>query len=289
MPKPVNIGDAVRACFRLVQPMARDKARLELTVDTNLPQVPGTRRRLEQAFTNILVNAVHAAALREARQGVVSARVLRDGDDVLVEIVDNGPGIAPEVKERIFEPFFSTKAPDVGTGLGLPIAREAVEAHGGTIEVISDRGKGATFRIRLPSTPAVTPAKARQEKPRLERPKLLIVDDDELVARALERLLRNDYDVKVARSGEAALKAILNNVGAAFDALIVDIAMPEMNGPELYGHIAERWPGLERKIVFATGGAFTSASREFLSKVPNARFEKPISKEELFPILARMV
>jgi CheY-like chemotaxis protein len=103
----------------------------------------------------------------------------------------------------------------------------------------------------------------------------------------LERLLRNDYDVSVARSGEDALTSI-TTVGP-FDAMLVDLSMPGMGGAELFEHIRHRWPGREQKVIFATGGAYTAASRAFLASVPNSRFEKPISREELRPILQSVI
>jgi CheY-like chemotaxis protein len=91
----------------------------------------------------------------------------------------------------------------------------------------------------------------------------------------------------VARSGDEALRVL--GGGATFDAMLIDIAMPGMDGPQLYECIRERWPGLEKRIVFATGGAFTAASRAFLARVPNSRFEKPITREELRPIVMSVV
>jgi signal transduction histidine kinase len=278
----VNVGDALRSCVRLIAPLARDKVRIDLVVEPDLPVIPGARKRLEQALTNLLVNAIHAASVREGFVGLVEARARRKGEDLIIEIQDNGPGIPPEVKMRIFEPFFSTKTPDQGTGLGLPIAKDAVEAHGGVLEVESERGRGATFRIRLPI--AAIPAHA---SPTNVRRRVLVVDDDDGVARALERILRSDYDVTVAHGGEQAMDLLLG--GASFDAMLVDIAMPGIDGPELFERIRSRWPGLEKKIVFATGGAFTAASRAFLARVPNSRFEKPITREELRPIVMSVV
>jgi signal transduction histidine kinase len=278
----INVADALRSCVRMLSPLARDKVRLELKVEPELPVVPGNRRRMEQAFTNLLMNAVQAASVREGLAGLVEARVRRVGGEIIVEIADNGPGIAAELKERVFEPFFTTKSPDSGTGLGLPIARDAVEAHGGRIELESDRGRGACFRIRLPV--AEVPAHAA---PTQVRRRVMVVDDDEAVLRAMERILRADYDVTAVQSGLAALEVL--GSGERFDALIVDLTMPEIDGPDLYDRIKARWPGLEKKMVFATGGAFTPSARAFLASVPNSRFEKPITREELRPIVLGVV
>jgi signal transduction histidine kinase/CheY-like chemotaxis protein len=278
----VNVGDALRSCVKLLAPLARDKASLELTIEPDLPVIAGSRKRLEQAITNILVNAIDAASVREGFAGLVEAKARRHGNDILVEILDNGVGMEPEVKAQIFEPFFTTKGREYGTGLGLPIAKDAVEGHGGSLVCESEPGRGALFRIQLPITPV--PAHAA---PTQARRRVLVVDDDDGVARALERILRSDYDVTVARGGEEALEAIVA-VGP-FDAMIVDISMPGMDGPHLYERIREQWPGLERKIIFATGGAFTAASRAFLASVPNSRFEKPITREELKPIVQSVV
>jgi CheY-like chemotaxis protein len=278
----MNVGDTLRACVRLLAPLARDKVRIELTIEPELPVIAGTRKRLEQALTNLLVNAIHAAQVREGFAGLVEARARRDGSDILVEIQDNGSGIAPEMLAHIFEPFFTTKGAEQGTGLGLPIAKDAIEAHGGTISCESQLGRGALFRIQLPIT--AVPAHAA---PSTVRKRVLVVDDDDGVARALERILRSDFDVNIARSGERALELIATK--GPYDALIVDMAMPVMDGPHLYERIRHTYPGLEQKIIFATGGAFTAASRAFLASVPNTRFEKPITREELRPLVQSVV
>jgi signal transduction histidine kinase len=278
----VNVGDTLRSCVRLLAPLARDRVRIELTIEPELPVIAGTRKRLEQALTNILVNGIHAASVREGFAGLVEARARRHGDDIVVEIQDNGAGIAPEVLAHIFEPFFTTKGAEEGTGLGLPIAKDAIEGHGGRISCESQLGRGATFRVQLPIT--AVPAHAA---PSSVRKRILVVDDDDGVARALDRILRSDYEVSIARNGERALELLASK--GPYDGLIVDIAMPGMDGPHLYERIRHTYPGLESKIIFSTGGAFTAASRAFLASVPNSRFEKPITREELRPLVQSVV
>ncbi len=276
----VQIGDALRSCVRMVRPLARDQVRVDLVVDA-LPPLPGSRRRLEQAFTNLLVNAIHAAQVREGRVGLVRARAVQQGEEIVVEISDNGGGIAPEHKERIFEPFFSTKPPEQGTGLGLPITREIIEAHGGRIEVESERGRGACFRVYLPMAPAAgRPGLA----PR--RPQVLIVNQDGRVAAAHRRALADSFDVLLVGSPADALEALA--AGGAWGAVIVDLALPDDGAAELFGQIRRRWPALERRVIFGGRGSYAPAPA-FLSGADNRCFQTPITPEELRPLVESVV
>ncbi|HEX6829583.1 MAG TPA: ATP-binding protein, partial [Burkholderiales bacterium] len=111
-----------------------------------LPMIECLPFQLNQVFMNLLVNAAQAIP----EKGVVTLRTGRQGDQVYVEISDTGTGILPEHKSRLFEPFFTTKAQGKGTGLGLPVSYGIVERHRGRIEVQSEPGKGASFRVWLP-------------------------------------------------------------------------------------------------------------------------------------------
>jgi signal transduction histidine kinase len=142
------IEPVLREAVEVVGPAAA-QARVERVVEIagDLPPVVADTGLLRQAFLNLCVNAVHAMADRGG--GTLTARARAEGAQVVVEIADTGPGLDPEVARRIFEPFFTTKAE--GTGLGLAIVQQAAEAHGGTVVVESEPGRGATFRIRLPA------------------------------------------------------------------------------------------------------------------------------------------
>jgi len=118
---------------------------LELDLEPLLPSVDLDESQFRQAIMNVLVNA--RQVMREGGAVALSSKA-GPGGDIVVEIRDQGPGIPPENRDHIFEPFFSKRAG--GTGLGLAIARLMVEAHGGRIQVESEVGKGTTFRIRLP-------------------------------------------------------------------------------------------------------------------------------------------
>jgi signal transduction histidine kinase len=147
-PHAQSIEPVLREAVEVVGPAAT-QAGVERRVEIagGLPLVVTDAGLLRQAFLNLCVNAVHA--MREQGGGTLTARARAEGDQVVVEVSDTGPGLSPEVARRIFEPFFTTKAE--GTGLGLAIVRQAAEAHGGTVVVESLPGRGATFRLRLPA------------------------------------------------------------------------------------------------------------------------------------------
>ncbi len=145
----------LREAVEVIGPAAA-QARVEraIEVEPGLPEVTADAELLRQAFLNLCVNAIQAMEPRGG--GRLVARARRDGAGVAVEIQDSGPGMDRETAARVFEPFYTTKAN--GTGLGLAIVRQAAEAHGGSVEVESAPGQGATFRVRLPAAPAAAGA-----------------------------------------------------------------------------------------------------------------------------------
>jgi len=144
----VDLARGLQTTAQLVKHVLREAGvELQMEVPEGLPFVEGDGRALNQVFLNLLKNAAEAL---HGRGGVVCVSARSEGDSVLVQVRDDGPGIAAELLPRLFEPFFSTKAAGRGTGLGLSISRRVVADHGGTIEVNSEPGEGATFLVRLP-------------------------------------------------------------------------------------------------------------------------------------------
>ena len=141
----------VREAVEVVGPAAAHaKVETAVHIEPSLPAVNADAELLRQAFLNLCVNAIQAM---QPEGGRLDVRLRRDGDGVAVEFQDTGPGIAADALSHVFEPFFTTKAN--GTGLGLAIVRQAAETHGGTVEVASDPGRGALFRVRLPGVAAM--------------------------------------------------------------------------------------------------------------------------------------
>ncbi len=228
------------------------------------PPVRGNEGRLTQLFLNLLVNAAQAIREGAVQDNTITVRIASDRRGwALVEIHDTGCGMTPEVKERVFEPFFTTKPIGVGTGLGLPICHGIVSALGGEIEVDSTPGEGSVLRVYLPPAPEL--AEPAAEAPASVRPagkaRVLVIDDDEMVGRAVRRMIAGDHEVELSTSGKDALARIER--GDRFDVILCDLMMPEMTGMDLYERVQASHPRIGETMVFITGGAFTERSRAF--------------------------
>ena len=284
---PVELGRVIDSCVSMAWNEIRHRARLVKDL-APIPPVLANEGRLGQVFLNLLVNAAQAIPEGQAEKNRirVSAGVGADGR-VAVEISDTGSGIPPELLPRIFDPFFTTKPPGVGTGLGLSICHSIVAALGGEIQVESQPGQGATFRVLLPPAHAATarPAPAAAPGPAARRACVLVVDDEPLVGSVLERTLRAEHDVEVVTTARAALQRIEG--GARFDAIVSDLLMPDMSGMDLHAALAAAHPELAARMIFLTGGAFTPAARAFLEREPVVCLEKPFELATLRAALAR--
>jgi signal transduction histidine kinase len=271
---PVDVHRVLESTLRMAWNEIRHRARLRRELQS-VPFVEANESRLGQVFLNLVINAAQSLPDGHADQNeiVIATRVGEDGR-VVVEIRDTGSGMSPEVKKRLFTPFFTTKPIGVGTGLGLSIVHRIVTALGGELGVDSELGRGTTFRVHLPvsarrpepSIPARTIAPVR-------RGRILIVDDERLVANAFSRALRMEHDVVVRNRGREVLEML--EAGERFDAIVCDLMMPEMTGIQLYEAVTKLAPEQAKAMIFVSGGAFTSEARVFLDRVANPRLEKP--------------
>jgi CheY-like chemotaxis protein len=201
-----------------------------------------------------------------------------------IEVADTGVGIPPDVLPRLFEPFYTTKAPGIGTGLGLSVSRGIVRGLGGEILVRSTPGKGSVFTVRLPpcAEPAEVPAPpagAPRHPLMGNARRILVVDDEPLVLSSMSRLLRSWGDVRTSGSGHQALEALRDGTG--FDVVLCDVIMPDMSGVDLYRVVSTERPQQASRFVFVTGGASDPKAREFLDGWSGPFLFKPLSLEQL--------
>jgi signal transduction histidine kinase len=148
----VDLGNSLRATADLLRhDLMKAGAQLELAVAPDLPEVRGDPGALNQVCLNLIKNAAEALAGRVGSiPGSIRLEASAEGGAVRIRVRDNGPGMPPEVQERLFEPFFTTKEVGQGTGLGLSISKQIIEAHDGSLTVESVLGEGTTFTIELP-------------------------------------------------------------------------------------------------------------------------------------------
>jgi CheY-like chemotaxis protein len=234
-------------------------------------------------FLNLVVNAAQAIPEGHAENNEIRITTSTDpSGGVVVEISDTGAGIPPDVLPRLFTPFFTTKPVGVGTGLGLFICRSIVTGFGGSIGVASEPGKGTTLRISLvPSRvqvlesapPPVLDVVARR------RGRILVVDDEPMIAKSLQRFLSVEHDVLGLGSAGEALAQI--RAGERFDVILCDLMMPQMTGMDLHAELSRVAREQAARMIFVTGGAFTPRARAFLDETPNQRIEKPFDVRQL--------
>ena len=272
--------------------------------DAELPSVEADPVQLEQVLFNLCINARDATG-GQGRIGVrlqcvdtapawhcASCRAaVADGPWVVLSVEDDGPGIDPEHVERIFDPFFSTKAPGKGSGMGLAMVHGIVHDHGGHLQLDSAPGRGARFAIWLPratsleaeavGAPAVPPALVPLQG------RVLLVEDDTMLGDFLcERLSGWGLDVELKRESPAA-DAWLSDPAHTVDLLITDQTMPSLTGLQLAARTHARRPTLP--IVLISGNADAFEHEELTRCGVSAALPKPLDGEQLRAVLRRLL
>ncbi len=273
----VDVAAVVHRCVRLVGHEARRNAALSLSVHGD-PIAYGDETEIAQVVVNLLVNASQAIESR----GTISVTVRALEDWAEITIQDDGRGMDPNVVDRIFEPFFTTRDPDSGTGLGLSVVHAIVDRHRGSVSVDSAPSTGTTVTVRLPNRPSEESLESEQ-KP---KSRLLFVDDEASLGRTVHRLLAS-YEVIFETSPLAAYDRLQSD--RDFDVILLDLIMPELSGGELYELISRTWPELRDRVVFVTGGAFSSDSHELAQREPKRILTKPFDRAELTQFVDRLV
>jgi PAS domain S-box-containing protein len=279
----LDVNSVVIPALRMAAHAVRPRARL-VEEFGHPPRVMGNEARLGQVMLNLLVNALQAIPEGHPERHEVRVRTGQDDKGrALVEVSDTGCGMSPTVMARIFDPFFTTKSSE-GTGLGLPICQQIVQAHGGELRVRSEEGRGSVFTLVLPpaeSAPAEAPA-PEEPAPAAEatpRRRILIIDDEVRLAQSMRMLIEPSHDVVVTTRGAEALAWV--SEGQHFDLVLCDLQMPGTTGMDVYSHLRAHAPEMAERLVFISGGAYTQATRDFVRSVRNRILEKPVRPDEL--------
>jgi len=280
VPEPLNLSAQVNAILPLVRASLSRLITLDLRLAENLPFIEADSSQLQQVIMNLAING--GEAIGESPGTLTVATFARESDrerQVVLQVSDTGAGMDDQVKTRIFDPFFTTKF--TGRGLGLAAVLGIIRGHKGSISVDSERGKGSTFTVVFPAT-----ARQREKPGRPEaEPEvrgygtILVVDDEELVRNMARYTLQQlGYTVAVAEDGQAAVDRF-TQAPDSFDAVLLDLTMPAMNGEEVLRRL--RAIRADIPIVLSSGYTEAEAMGRFESQDLCAFLQKPYTATAL--------
>jgi PAS domain S-box-containing protein len=264
---------------------------VSLHLDEHLPPVWADANQLHHVIANLITNAHHALQQTSSSPRLtLTTAAYADRHQVILEVSDNGPGIPEDVQRRIFDPFFTTKPQGAGSGLGLPLCRNIVEGHEGTIQLISESGQGTTVRVTLPI--AATGASSSEEPhtsdipSQTQRAAILLIDDELSIQRALTRLLqRRGHTVTTATNGLEGLAALRER---SYEVILCDMRMPDLDGPGFYRELEQSHPHLLLRVVFLTGDVLSPEALDFFNHVTCPCLTKPLRVLDIERIIAKM-
>jgi two-component system cell cycle sensor histidine kinase/response regulator CckA len=307
-PQVLDLGESLSDLRTLLKRLIGEKVSLDVVHGRDLWPVKADLSQFEQVIVNLAVNArdampdggklmVKTTNLSAADSGKLAYKGMPAADYVRIDITDTGTGIPADIREKIFEPFFSTKEVGKGTGLGLSTVYGIVKQTGGFIYVDSEEGKGTSFRIFLPRHHAEQEAQAEAPEAHAANgaPKdaaaeakradftgqgtiLLVEDEDGLRSLNARGLRSRGYSVIEASNGVEAMEALEEKNGAV-DLVVSDVVMPEMDGPTLLKEMRGRNPDL--KIIFVSGYAEDAFEKSLPENEQFAFLPKPFTLAQL--------
>jgi PAS domain S-box-containing protein len=284
----VDLDRMLDTAIETAQPQIEDRKH-RLTVDRRAPgvMINGDAHRITQVLVNLLSNAVRYTPVG----GDIAIVVDREDNAVTIRVRDNGRGIEPELKERIFDMFVrgrhaKSDKNNSGLGVGLALARKIVELHGGAIDVVSEgTGKGSEFIVRLPVAPAREDPVPISLPPKATTPRrVLLVDDNRDAAAALELVLKEmGHRTLVVHGGAEALEKIHTN---DVDCVFLDLGMPGIDGYEVARRVRANKALRQPRLIALTGWGQEDDRRQTRDAGFDAHLVKPVSSDDIARALA---
>lgn len=275
--EPVALGLVMTQLEPMLRRLIRESITLDVKCGEDLPIIRADSGQVEQVIINLVVNARDAmpsggrleVSVKNAEVDVPLAQAslnLKPGPHVLLTVRDSGVGMSPEVRERMFEPFYTTKKAGEGTGLGMATVYGIVNQSGGHIDVSSEPGVGTTIKVYLPAGPR-SDARSHTVQIIEARPgkeSILVVEDEPRVRSMTRRILvRNGYRVVEAENGHEALQ-LYHGAEPPVDLILTDVVMPELGGVEMINQLRDEKDDVP--VVLMSGylgeGALSSDSLE---------------------------
>jgi PAS domain S-box-containing protein len=293
-PKILDLNQVIGGMEGMFRHLMGGDVDVRIISDASLHAVKADAGQIEQVIINMAINARDAMP-RGGKLTLETANVtfnheragrypeMKPGDYVMLAITDTGIGMSPEIKARVFEPFFSTKDVGQGTGLGLATCYGIVKQSGGHISVYSEPGRGTTFKIYLPQVSSETRVRPQPSKPpdlpRGTETILLVEDDPALCELAAELLRRLGYVVLAAANGMNALRLVEQRGKKSIDLLFTDVVMPQLNGKELSERVQALHP--ETRILFTSAYTENAIMHQEVLSPGVAILQKPFTPSAL--------
>jgi signal transduction histidine kinase len=287
--RPVDLNDvAARTALLIMYELQLHGIELESVTGPNPVLVLGDRHELQQVLLNLVTNAVQAVStLDRARGRNIRLEITRQDGDAVLRVRDNGPGVPPHLVPHLFTPFFTTKSPGQGTGLGLSLSYGLVKAHGGELVYEAPPEGGAEFRVTLPAHDAAGPLPAEESEPSqpaVVARRILVVDDDPAVHRVVSALFTPEgHVVEAVRSGAQGLRMLRER---SFDLIVADALAAVAPARLFVGALAADCPeSCDRLIVGVSGAA---ESPDLAAHESVRRLRKPFNLRDLHAVAAEV-
>ena len=299
-PVVLDLGRTVLDLEKMVQRLCAEDVSLSISVDAGAPPILADPTQIGQILVNLIVNAqdalppeggsvrVRVYAVDAARAPVSLRAGLAPGPYVCLEVADDGAGMTEETARRIFEPFFSTKPPGKGTGMGLATVHGIVKQSGAHVDLETRPGHGAKFSILFPALlHGVVRGRPTQEQavPRGRETVLFCEDEPSVRALGAKFLESSEHEVLIAGSGREALEIAESRPDIAL--LVTDVVMPEMNGVQLARRLRERLPGV--KVLYLSGYTATVIDSRTDIGAEDELLTKPFIRAELLSRIRRVL
>jgi PAS domain S-box-containing protein len=288
----IDLSQLVNEMLGLLKVSISKTARLRTELAAGLPPVHANPAEIRQLVLNLIINASEAL---EGRSGFITIITesaplgAQSTEGVRLAVEDTGIGIAPELKSRIFDPFFSTRS--AGRGLGLATVQGIVRRLGGSIDVESVPGRGSRFAVLLPATASAAPRETREVAPPPAPPApaatVLFVEDEPSMRSAVTKLLRRrNFDVLEAADGMSAVELLRSDPGRV-DVVLLDVTLPGMPGREVFDRLRRIKPDL--KVVLSTAYSRERTMSEFRERNTSGFIRKPYQTRDLVELLLRAI
>lgn len=289
--EPIQVGYIVKEVLKLIRSSIPTTIEIQQDIES-CSFIEGNSTQIHQILMNLCTNAAHAMAERGGvleitlKDIIIDSSVSRKGNNlrnksyIMLTVSDTGAGIEPHIIDKICEPYFTTKNPGVGTGMGLSMVHGIVEAYSGEMVVESTLGKGSTFTIYLP---IIDDSQSQKQNPQQQlhtgKERILFVDDELQIVKATSRLLRKlGYTVTTRENGFEALE-LFQAQPNDYDLVISDITMPKMTGDELAKRLIQIRPDIP--IILCTGYSQKISQEDVVLFGTKELLYKPITKENL--------